>query len=425
MINGSSAGASLRRDGAEHLRAVPDSGDAAAGDSPNQLTIEQLAAETGMSVRNIRAHQARGLLHPPEVRQRVGYYGADHVARLRLIAELQADGFNLKGIERLLEGEGADASQAMLSFRRAIAEPFEDERPEMVSAAELAERFGEAATPRQPGAVGQARPADAVGDSTYEVASPKLLRIAEEVVERGVPMDAALEVVQVMQRSSRYVAEAFAELFMKSIWQPFENEGRPAERWPEVLEAIERLRPIASEALVAVFQMTMSDAGRARVRQGARPDVGREEAHSERQASPRPRADLGRAADDLGDDAFDPRLGRAPARRWRRRLARIEGGVQYMSDEVHRMRTGVDELRVEVKGMRGAVDPMVDHLDLVAARVEALGPRLEDMSLAIHPLRRATGKLTRRRNGDPEVDDEPDQTSSGENVSQDAGSPPE
>ncbi|MHB8658181.1 MAG: MerR family transcriptional regulator [Solirubrobacteraceae bacterium] len=30
--------------------------------SPNQLTIEQLAAETGMSVRNIRAHQARGLL---------------------------------------------------------------------------------------------------------------------------------------------------------------------------------------------------------------------------------------------------------------------------------------------------------------------------------------------------------------------------
>jgi hypothetical protein len=28
----------------------------------HQLTIEQLAAETGMSVRNIRSHQARGLL---------------------------------------------------------------------------------------------------------------------------------------------------------------------------------------------------------------------------------------------------------------------------------------------------------------------------------------------------------------------------
>ena len=44
-------------------------------ESPNQLTIEQLAGESGMSVRNIRAHQARGLLAPPEVRMRVGYYG--------------------------------------------------------------------------------------------------------------------------------------------------------------------------------------------------------------------------------------------------------------------------------------------------------------------------------------------------------------
>ena len=40
--------------------------------APNQLTIEQLAAQSGMSVRNIRAHQARGLLAPPEVRLRVG-----------------------------------------------------------------------------------------------------------------------------------------------------------------------------------------------------------------------------------------------------------------------------------------------------------------------------------------------------------------
>ena len=72
-------------------------------DSPNQLTIEQLAAQSGMSVRNIRAHQARGLLAPPEVRLRVGYYGPEHVAQLRLIRELQDEGFNLGGIKRLLE----------------------------------------------------------------------------------------------------------------------------------------------------------------------------------------------------------------------------------------------------------------------------------------------------------------------------------
>ena len=57
-----------------------------------------------MSVRNIRNHHSRGLLAPPEVRARVGYYNADHVARLRLIQDLQADGFNLAAIERLLSG---------------------------------------------------------------------------------------------------------------------------------------------------------------------------------------------------------------------------------------------------------------------------------------------------------------------------------
>ena len=73
---------------------------------------------------------------------------------------------------------------------------------------------------------------------------------------------------------------------------------------------------------------------------------------------------------------------------------------------------------------------MVAHLDVVAARVEALEPRLEDLSLAIHPLRRATGRLGRRRAANGELPDEEAaeeaaedaQTSSGENVSQDAGS---
>ncbi len=105
----------------------------------NELTVEQLAAESGMTVRNIRAHQARGLLPPPEVRQRVGYYGPGHVTRLKLIAQLQADGFNLKGIERLLEGASGEASQSIMNFRRAVTEPFETERPQIYTLSELRE----------------------------------------------------------------------------------------------------------------------------------------------------------------------------------------------------------------------------------------------------------------------------------------------
>src|ERR1700704_1841005 len=108
----------------------------------SDLTIEQLAAEAGMSVRNIRNHHTRGLLPPPEVRARVGYYSAEHVARLRLILDLQADGFNLASIERLLSGSDGLAER-LLGLRRAVTTPFEAESPEFITAEELEQRFGE------------------------------------------------------------------------------------------------------------------------------------------------------------------------------------------------------------------------------------------------------------------------------------------
>ena len=41
-----------------------------------ELTIDELARETGMTVRNIRAHQSRGQLPPPAVRARTSGGGS-------------------------------------------------------------------------------------------------------------------------------------------------------------------------------------------------------------------------------------------------------------------------------------------------------------------------------------------------------------
>src|SRR4030088_2027881 len=95
---------------------------APAVDEEFSLTIEQRSSETGMSVRNIRSHQARGLLAPPEVRMRVGYYGPEHVAQLRLIRELQDEGFNLNGIKRLLDDTHGTAER-LLRFKDTLTAP--------------------------------------------------------------------------------------------------------------------------------------------------------------------------------------------------------------------------------------------------------------------------------------------------------------
>ena len=74
------------------------------------MTVTDLAAVVGMTPRNIRAYQSRGLLFPPQIRGRKARYTAGHVARLQLIMSLQREGFTLAAIKRLLEHPDSDAS---------------------------------------------------------------------------------------------------------------------------------------------------------------------------------------------------------------------------------------------------------------------------------------------------------------------------
>jgi DNA-binding transcriptional MerR regulator len=222
----------------------------------NDLTIEQLAAETGMTVRNIRSHRARGLLPAPEVRDRVGYYGPEHVDRLKMIQELQGDGFNLKGIERLLSQNLGPAEQ-FISFKRAIDE-FDREQPQTFTRKDLADRFGTEIDDALKRAIdaGALVPID---EDRFEAPFPSLLDAAEGVVATGVPLDHALVVIAKVASRCRSVSHEFVRLFMEDIWRPFEEEGYPEERWPEVRAALDQLRPLSLQALVAVYRMTMSD----------------------------------------------------------------------------------------------------------------------------------------------------------------------
>jgi DNA-binding transcriptional MerR regulator len=237
------------------LEAVP-AGDA----SPNQLTIEQLAGESGMSVRNIRSHQARGLLTSPEVRMRVGYYGPEHVAQLRLIHDLQDEGFNLGGIKRLLEDTHGTAER-LLRVRQSITTKVEGRPTETLSAIELGQRFG-----IEDPSEGRELLARAIrlgvliplGGDNYEAPNPSLLAVADEAVKSGIPLGAALSVIAEINRHCDSVSQSFVKLFIREVWKPFARADMPAERWPEIEDAVERLRPAASEALITIFQQTLS-----------------------------------------------------------------------------------------------------------------------------------------------------------------------
>ena len=221
------------------------------------MTIEELASRTGMTVRNIRAHQTRGLLPPPAVRARTGFYGPEHVARLELIREMQGAGFNLNAIRHVLELAPAGTGEELLRFERSLMAPWEDEQTEVVAADELAERFGglDERSLQKALALGLLRD---MGDGNLEVLSPALLRAGEEVVALGIPLEHALAVVEKVQRHAKGVAREFVRLFVQDVWRPFKEAGLPEDRLPEMRKSLEKLRALASDVVLTTFRLRMA-----------------------------------------------------------------------------------------------------------------------------------------------------------------------
>ena len=227
-----------------------------------ELTIDELARRTGMTVRNIRAHQSRGL-PAPQVRGRTGFYGAEHEARIGLIRELQADGFKLEAISRLLDSAGG-SSEEVLRFTRAVKAPFEDEQPQIVSAAELAERWD----------AGDTAPALLEGREAWHPAPVARRQLRAEPDPRpgerraGRARNSRRDRTRGRGRdpqARRRGRGVFLELFVKQVWKPFEDQGRPERDLPAVRDALERLRPLASDALLAMFQIVMTEAVEERI----------------------------------------------------------------------------------------------------------------------------------------------------------------
>ena len=222
----------------------------------DQLTIEQLAAASGMTVRNIREHQTRGLLPPPALQGRKGSYDRRHVARLQLIRQLQSEGLNLQAIHWLLQRAPSDTVDEVVRFERALFAPWGNEQPVEYSTEQLAARLGDV----PPGLLGRAVSLGIIspaGPQRWQVPSPRLLDVGADLVALGVPLSAALDVVEDLRENTLAVARSFVKLFATHVWEPFDRQGRPADRWDDVRLALERLRPIATQAIVSVFHQSM------------------------------------------------------------------------------------------------------------------------------------------------------------------------
>ncbi len=234
-------------------------GEAPGAQPAQRLTIDQLAQTAGLTVRNVRSYQSRGLIPPPAVQGRTGYYGTEHLAALQLIREMQAQGFNLAAIAHLLQ-EARGAGEQVLDFTRSLMAPFETETPEILERPDLFERLGGEIDPKLIAKAEKLGLVIPIDENSFEAPSPTLLAAGERLVSLGVPLDTALDAMHKLKRDTHRTAQSFVQIFLEYIWKPFDDAGRPESDWPKVRAALDQLRPLATEALTATFQPTMTRA---------------------------------------------------------------------------------------------------------------------------------------------------------------------
>ncbi|MDQ6727659.1 MAG: MerR family transcriptional regulator [Actinomycetota bacterium] len=230
---------------------------------PNErgMTIDELSRRSGVTSRNIRAYQTRGLVPSPLMAGRVGYYDDGHLARLKYIAGLQERGFSLAAIQALLDAwdEGRDLTD-VLGFEEVLTAPWSDDKPERYSAEQLLELFPE--TAEDPGLLSRALELGllTVVDDELVAPSPRLIQVGAGLVAAGIPLAAALDEYARVKADAARIAERFVRLFEDNVWEPFVAAGLPPDQLAGVTDALQRVRPLAGAAMDASLAQAMERA---------------------------------------------------------------------------------------------------------------------------------------------------------------------
>lgn len=213
------------------------------------LTIDELAARAGVTVRTVRFYGTKGLLPPPVIGpRRVGRYGGAHLARLALIEELQHQGMTLAAIERYLRQLPPDLSPHDLAIHRAVVASWAPDTAETATRGELGQRAGRALTDADVARLVAMNVVRPDGDAfRFDSA---LLRLGVQLLDVPLSLESILAARSVLVEHARAAAHELAELF----------RGEVAQRDTQDVRSLSaHMHPIVVQALLTTFQRSLKE----------------------------------------------------------------------------------------------------------------------------------------------------------------------
>jgi DNA-binding transcriptional MerR regulator len=224
------------------------------GPLPLEYSVDELAREANTTVRNVRAYQDRGILSPPERRGRAGFYGAQHLTRLRLIQTLLSRGYTVGNIGELLKAveQGHDVRE-MLGIQQALSGSWSSQLPEAFSAEDLAGMF--AGTLTAPALTRAISLGLVVREGAqFRAANPTLLRVGQALVQAGLSMDEVLSLAADLNKHVGYASEQIVRMVGRTL----DRHQEQAHALPMV-ELIKTFRSVAMRAVEAEMSRALGE----------------------------------------------------------------------------------------------------------------------------------------------------------------------
>ncbi|WP_328844174.1 MerR family transcriptional regulator [Streptomyces sp. NBC_00258] len=216
------------------------------------LTVDELAARAGVTVRTVRFYSTRGLLPPPVIGpRRVGHYGQEHLSRLALIEELQHQGMTLAAIERYLQQLPEGLSAHDLAIHRAVVASWAPDSAEEVSRVELERRAGRPLSAEDlDRLVAMSVVREAAAPDTYRV-DLGLLRLGVQLLDVPIAHETILAARTVLLKHTRAAAHELSLLFRDEV---SERESVEA-----VKDLSAHMQPLVVQALLTTFQRSLKE----------------------------------------------------------------------------------------------------------------------------------------------------------------------
>lgn len=218
-------------------------------------SVEELAAEAGTSVRNLRAFQDRGVLPPPERKGRRAVYGELHLFRLRVVLRLQERGYNLGSIHELIMAaeSGRDVGE-LIGLDQAITAPLAASRvadtPATMTQAQLMRLFGFKRLPRDLVRRAVAMEFLAPDGQRFRAPNIGIIDSAAELVRAGISLADLLDIAERLRGNMQRTADDVL-VHLAGVIDSYGTGIPPAEDLPRIAELIHKLRRLVDSVVLA------------------------------------------------------------------------------------------------------------------------------------------------------------------------------